>query len=123
MAAEYRHKQYFRLRLNDSTIVTFSSTSDANTKIGFQSQYNTSSPTKTESLEDSGKTLVVLYEFNNKSDQDAFKTAVSVADTTAFDPPDFSHTPEGRDNAHNQTPIVENFKNEWLDGDGNVTTE
>ena len=76
MAAEYRHKRYFRVRVSDSSLDTFSSTADANTKIGFTSVYSTSSPTKTEALADSDKTLVVTYEFNDESEQTAFKSAV-----------------------------------------------
>ena len=79
MAAQYKHKRYFRLRGSDSSLKTFSSTSDANTKIGFKSVFNTSSPTKTEALADSGQTLVVTYEFDSDSDQTAFKNAVDGA--------------------------------------------
>ena len=52
MANAFRHKRYFRLSEADgSTLVSFSSTSDANTKIGFAGAWSTSSPTKVETLE------------------------------------------------------------------------
>ena len=111
MAAEYRHKRYFRLRGSDSSLVTFSSTADANTKIGFTSVYSTSSPTKTEALVDSDKTLVVTYEFNDESEQTAFKSAVTGAysdSTSPFNPAD------GTDRA-------EHFKTEWLHKDGSIS--
>jgi len=111
MAAEYRHKRYFRVRVSDSSLDTFSSTADANTKIGFTSVYSTSSPTKTEALADSGKTLVVTYEFNDESEQTAFKSAVDGAysdSTSPFNPAD------GTDRA-------EHFKTEWLNKDGSIS--
>ena len=124
MAASYKHKRYFRCRTAEHrSVVTFSSTSDANTKIGFKSVFNTSSPTKTEALADSGQTLVVTYEFNSDSDQTAFKNAVDGAwgdstspfspatDTTAYDG-EASFTPPY---------YVEHFKTEWLNQDGSVS--
>ena len=112
MAAEYKHKRYFRLRGSDSSIKTFSSTSDANTKIGFKSVYNTNSPTKTEALADSDQTLVVTFEFDSDSDRTAFKSAVDGAwedSSTPFSPADASDT-------------VEHFKTEWLHQDGSVSS-
>ena len=111
MAAEYRHKRYVRVRVSDSSLDTFSSTADANTKIGFTSVYSTSSPTKTEALADSDKTLVVTYEFNDESEQTAFKSAVDGAysdSTSPFNPAD------GTDRA-------EHFKTEWLNKDGSIS--
>lgn len=113
MAAEYKHKRYFRVRASDSSLVTFTSTADANTKIGFKSVYSTSSPTKTEALADSDQTLVVTYEFNSESDQTAFKSAVDAIwddSTTPFTP--------GSPDDH----IVEHFKTEWLHKDGSVSS-
>jgi len=105
MSAECRHKRYFRVRGSDSSLTAFSSTADANTKIGFISAYSVSSPTKTEALEDSDHTLVVTYEFNSKDDQVAFKAAID-ASWNASGP--FTGTG------------VEHFKTEWLDADGVV---
>ena len=65
MAVAYRHRRYFRVRGVDSSVRTFLSISDANTKIGFKSVYDTSSPTKTEVLDDGGQTLIVTYEFDS----------------------------------------------------------
>ena len=79
MSALYKHKRYFRVRALDSSLKTFSSTADANTKIGFTSVWNTSSPTKTEVLADSNKTLVVTYEFETEADQAAFESAIDGA--------------------------------------------
>ena len=76
MAIEYRHKRYFRIRLADSSLYTFTGTSDANTKIDFKSAWTTSTPTKTEVLADSDQTFVVTFEFDSESDETAFKAAV-----------------------------------------------
>ncbi len=111
MAVNYKHKRYFRVRGVDSSVRTFSSTSDANTKIGFKSVYNTSSPTKSEVLADSGQTLVVTYEFDSDTEQSAFKSAVDGAwgeSTTPFAP-------------EIDTDTVEHFKTEWLHKDGSVS--
>mgnify|MGYP003133144290 CR=1 FL=1 len=119
MAAEYKHKRYFRLRAEDVTgneagdegvLKTFSSTSDANTKIGFKSVWNTSSPTKTEALADSDQTLVVTYEFASLSDQTAFKSAIDgdlASNTDICEPA-------------TDTDSVEHFKTEWLAQDGST---
>ena len=112
MAAEFKHHRYFRLRGNDSSLKAFSSTADANTKIGFKSVWNTSSPTKTEALADSDKTLVVTYEFDSDSDQTAFKSAIDsdlASDTDIFNPA-------------TDTDSVEHFKTEWLHKDGSVSS-
>jgi hypothetical protein len=120
MAAEYKHKRYFRLRAEDVTgneagnegvLKTFSSTSDANTKIGFKSVWNTSSPTKSEALADSDQTLVVTYEFASLDDQTAFKSAIDggMADEAKVYEP------------ATDTDAVEHFKTEWLHQDGSVS--
>ena len=112
MAAEWRHKRYFRLRGSDTNLKTFSSTADANTKLGFTSVWNTSSPTKTEALADSDQTLVVTYEFDSEADQTAFKNAVDGGygdSTSPFAPA-------------TDTDLSENFKTEWLHKDGSVSS-
>ena len=125
MAASYKHKRYFRCRTAEGrNIVTFSSTSDANTKIGFKSVYNTSSPTKTEALADSGQTLVVTYEFDNESDQTAFKNAVDGAwgeSASPFSPAEDTDAWDGEASftAHY---FVEHFKTEWLAQDGTTVS-
>ena len=111
MAANWKHKRYFRVRGSDSSLKTFSSTADANTKIGFTSVYSTNTPTKTEALADSDQTLVVTYEFSSQADQDAFKSAIDGAwgdSSSPFSPADSSDT-------------VEHFKTEWLHADGTVS--
>tara|TARA_E500000178_G_scaffold354484_1_gene423601 strand:+ start:2074 stop:2412 length:339 start_codon:yes stop_codon:yes gene_type:complete len=112
MAAQWKHKRYFRVRGSDSSLKTFSSTADANSKIGFKSVYSTSSPTKTEALADSDQTLVVTYEFDSESDQTAFNSAIHGAwsdSTSPFTPAD-------------DTDTVENFKTEWLHADGSISS-
>ena len=105
MAAEFKHKRYFRVRGADSTLTTFTDVANANTLIGFKSAYSTSSPTKTEALENSDQTLVVTYEFDSMDDQTAFKSAVDATWDTG-------------------TPFtgtgVEHFKTEWLNAAGEV---
>ena len=112
MAVEYKHKRYFRVRGSDSSLDTFSSTSDANTKIGFTSVYSTSSPTKTEALADSDKTLVVTYEFNDESEQTAFKSAIDGA---------WAESPHSPFNPADGTDRAEHFKTEWLNKDGSIS--
>ena len=106
MAAQYKHKRYFRVRGEDSTLTTFTDVTNANTLIGFKSAYSTSTPTKTESLVDSDQTLVVTYEFNSQAEQTAFKSAVD-ATWEAGGP--FTGTG------------VEHFKTEWLHQDGTIS--
>ena len=117
MAAQWKHKRYFRAKDwaggtdgadMRSTAVTFSSTSDATSKINFKSSYSTNSPTTSMALEDSGQTLVVTYEFSSESDQTGFKTAVD-ADYTGENFP-WNPGESGR--------TVEHFKTEWLAQDG-----
>ena len=84
MANAYKHKRYFQIQevQADSSLAakTFTgTTAEAYAEFGFSSAWDTSSPTKTMSFEDSNATLVVTYEFNNESDQSAFKTAVDAA--------------------------------------------
>lgn len=76
MADAYKHQRHFQVLDGDENKITFSSTDDANTKIGFKSVWDTGSPTKSYQLQDSNQTLVVTYEFASESDQTSFKTAV-----------------------------------------------
>ena len=124
MSALYKHKRYFRLRGIDSSLKTFSSTADANTKIGFTSVWNTSSPTKTEALADSDQTLVVTYEFETEADQTAFKSAIDGAYTDSSLPSSLDDI-YGLKNLYSKvtaTDVVEHFKTEWLHQDGSVGT-
>jgi len=111
MAAEWKHKRYFRIRGSDSSLKAFSSTADANTKIGFTSVYSTSSPTKTEALADSDKTLCVTYEFDSADNQTAFKSAIDEAWASG----------SGPYNPAEASDTVEHFKTEWLHADGSVS--
>ena len=107
MAAAYKHKRYFRVIGEDSTIVTFSNISNAQTLIGFKPAFQTSSPSVTYALEDANQTLVVTYEFNSDDEQTAFKSAI---DTT--------WTSEG-------SPFtgarVLHFKTIWLHANGSIS--
>lgn len=109
------HRRYFKMtNKQDNSPVTFSSTADANTKIGFGSAWNTNSPTKTEALADSGQTLVVTYEFNSESDQTAFKSAVDGTwgeSSSPWDPPSDDEN----------YGIVNHVKTEWLNQDGSIS--
>ena len=122
MAAEFRHKRYFKFQGGDSSItgaITFSSVADAKTKIGFTSVWDTSSPTKTEALEDSDSTLVVTYEFNNADEQTAFKAAVDGAWGDSTSP----YSGEDIDAKSGvEGTWVEHVKTEWLNADGSVST-
>ncbi len=111
MAANYRHKRYFRVRGVDGTVRTFLSTADANTKIGFKSVYETSLPTKSEVLSDGDQTLIVTYEFDSDTEQSAFNGAVDSAWSESSTP----FLPEI------DTDTVEHFKTEWLHPDGSVS--
>ena len=78
MAVQYKVNEYFRRRLSDSSIYTFTSVADAQTKCAFHNTYLTSnSPTVTYSLEDSGQTLKVTFEFADNAKQEAWRTAVN----------------------------------------------
>ena len=114
MSANYKHKQYFRVRGDDSSLKTFSSIDNAKELIGFSTAWNTSSPTKTEALADSDQTLVITYEFDSKDDQDAFLSAISVFDTTKVWPA----TSGSAFIPYYAADKIENFKTEWLDTDG-----
>lgn len=111
MAAEYKHKRYFRIRLADSSLYTFTSTSDANTKIDFKSAWTTSSPTKSEILADSDQTFVVTYEFNSEAEQTAFKTAIDGEWGESSQPW----------NGNDSSQTIEHFKTEWLHQDGTIS--
>ena len=78
---------------------------------GFLSAFSTSSPTKTEALADSDKTLVVTYEFDTDDEQTAFKDAIDAA---------WSTSPHSPFNPSTATHVVEHFKTEWLAEDGSV---
>lgn len=108
MATEYKHARYFRKRGSDSSLMTFSSVAEAKTAMALHSAYDTSSPTKTETLEDSGQTLKVVYEFGSEADQTAFKNAVDAVwgDNTFPFADDYS------------TGKTEHFKTEWYGTDG-----
>jgi len=127
MAQEFRHKRYFQLQhthnenganetsptaISDGTtkgVVTFSSAASAvKDYFNFQSVWNTNSPTVSYALEDSNKTLVVTYEFDNASDEAGWVTAVN----TAY----------GNGSAFGANTDVKHIKTEWYNASGVETT-
>lgn len=133
MAGQYQHKRYFKLYNNDtSSYETFSSIEDAQTKLAFGSCFDTSSPTKTYSLEDSGQTLVVKYKFNSNEEQMAFKDAIGTAwaSGTALNGNTAKKNPLriGNPDWESVTPAnvevlqCRHVKTEWLFPDGSVSS-
>ena len=118
MAKQFRHARYFRKRLwADSSLITFSSVAEAKTAMALHSAYDTNNPTKTETLEDGGMTLKIVYEFESAADQDGMKDAVDAVwseDTWPYGFP--GGDPEGEPNPLNGS--AEHFKTEWYGGDG-----
>ena len=119
MAANYKHKRYFRcISDSDSSAVTFTAAGDWANYIKFNAAFNTSSPTKTYALEDSNKTLVITYEFDTADQETAFKNAVDAVwnDSTS---PYVSTLYE--DSTDFFGYFVEHFKTVWLHKDGSVS--
>ena len=107
MAIEYKHKEYFQRRMADSSIYTFTSVADAQTKCAFHNTFLTDqTPTITYALEDSDQTLVVTFEFADDTKQEAWKTAV----TNLTDSSTAWHAGD-----------IEFNKIEWLHQDGSVS--
>ena len=108
MATAYIHNEYFRRRLEDSSIYTFSNIDDAKTKVALHNTFLTSnSPTITYELQDSNQTLKVTLEFDSLIQQDSWKVSVDnlgTSNTAWF----------GSD--------IEWFKVEWLNEDGTVSS-
>jgi len=107
MANEWRVKQHYRNRADDSSLVTFSSVADAQTKIGLTTAHTSTngSPTTTYALADGDQTLVVTFEFATEADQTTWYN--SMGDSTGW-----YNAPSG---------TVEYFKVEWLNPDGSVS--
>ena len=129
MDSQWWHKRYFKQYNHDtSSYVTFSSTAEANTAFAFGPAFNV---TKTETLEDSGQTLVVLYKFNSEAEQTAFKEAVDASwiDGTHWTGDTYKNNPlrAGNPNWESVDPqqviVLENrhVKSEWLNPDGSVS--
>jgi hypothetical protein len=111
MAQAFRHAKYFRVRnIEDSSLMTFSSVSEAKTAMALNSAYDTNSPTRTETLEESGTVLKIIFEFNSAADQAGQKSAVDAIwsnDTWPFG----IVTPDS-------SGAVEHFKTEWYGTNG-----
>jgi hypothetical protein len=103
MSTQWSHNEYFRRRLEDNSLYTFTNTEDAKTKIALHSTFlNTSNPSITYELQDSNQTLKVTLSFASVTDQNTWKTSV---DELSF---------------NWRAPGIEWFKIEWLDQNGNV---
>ena len=111
MAQEFRHAKYFRVRLEDSSFKTFGSVSEAKTAMALNSAYDTNSPNRTETLEESGTVLKILFELNSASDQAGQKSAVDALWSG-------SNWPYGADTDDSTGIAVEQFKTEWFGTDG-----
>ena len=120
MAAEHKHKRYFRLKKADNSYHAFSDLSDANTMLVLKDAWNTNSPTITKALEDSNQTLVVTIEHSSADNQTSWKTAVDNlwVDGTSAPWEDLKNGATGSA-VHDWT--VEHFKTEWLHADGSVS--
>ena len=87
MANSFRHKRYFQLieYNNDSTVETGTLKTHSGTaeeawnSMNMPAVWNTNSPTKTYALADTNTSVVVTFEFENESDQTAFKSAIDNA--------------------------------------------
>tara|TARA_B100000424_G_scaffold244193_1_gene214301 strand:- start:170 stop:565 length:396 start_codon:yes stop_codon:yes gene_type:complete len=117
MAKQYRHARYFRKRLwADSSLITFSSVAEAKTLMDLSSAYDTNNPTKTETLEDSGRTLKIVYEFESASDQEGMKNAVDAVWSEDTWP--YGHPGGDPESNPGKAGLAEHFKTEWYAGDG-----
>ena len=108
MSTAWTHKEYFRRRLDDSSLYTFTSIEDAKTKVALHSTFlNTGNPEITYALQDSDQTLAVTLSFASEADQTTWKTAVDELgdDSTAWYASD-----------------IEWYKIEWLHEDGSVSS-
>lgn len=130
MNSRWWHKRYFKQYDHTaSSYVTFSSTSDAQTKIGFGSCFDTNSPTKNYELADAGQTLVVTYEHSSEANQTGFKNAVDAAwtDGSIFTGNTFRFPGEGKSPPEGPALFekvleVRHVKTEWLHTDGSVSS-
>jgi hypothetical protein len=108
--SNWKHKRYFKMYTSSAadTLVTHSGTAEE-TWNGWSmpAVWNTNSPTKSYSLEDSNQTLVVTFEFASEDDQTSFKSAIDSAYDagTAFPQLYIKHT-----------------KTEWIDDADSVGT-
>ena len=119
MANAFKHNRYIRIRKEDSQFVTFTSTDDAITKCGPKSCFDTSSPTRTYSLEDSNQTLVMGFEFDTLEEQTAFKDAVDAV----YDGGTGGFVAQvTRDQDMMGSAMVEHFKTVWFNEDGSVSS-
>ena len=111
--AQFQHKRHYRIRGADSTIKTFSSTSDALTKISFKASNDTESPTLAHALADTDTTLITTITHSSLANQDAWIAAVHAEWAS-----DGSSKPW---NGEDSTFHVELWKIVWLHQDGSVS--
>jgi hypothetical protein len=110
MAVEFKHKRYIRIRLADSSLYTFTTTNDAQTKIAFKDCINLHSPIITYTLADSNQTMVMTVEHESVDNQVAWKEVW-----------DAEYQNGWPWNGNDSTQTVEHFKTEWLNADGTVS--
>jgi len=121
MAAEYKHKRYFRLKKADNSYHAFQDLSDANTMLVFKDAWNTNSPTITKALEDSNQTLVVTIEHSSADNQTGWKTAVDNLWDSATSSAPWEPLKKGALGVGIHEWTVEHFKTEWLHADGSIS--
>lgn len=120
MAAEYKHKRYFRLKKADNSYHAWQDLSDANTMLVFKDAWNTNSPTITKALEDSNQTLVLTIEHSSAENQTSWKTAVDNLWVDGSEAP-WAPLRKGATSSQIHEWTVEHFKTEWLHQDGSVS--
>jgi hypothetical protein len=121
MESQWWHKRYYKQYNHEtSAYVTFANTTEANTALAFGLVFDTAS--KTETLEDSGQTLVVTYKFNSQAEETEFKNAV---DTAWANGTHWSGTTTKGNSLTEKVLENRHTKTEWLNPDGSIsaTTE
>ena len=120
MAAEYKHRRYFRVKKADNSYHTFVDLAEANTMVELQATWTGNNAVLTKALEDSNQTYVITIEHANESDQTAWMSAIDATweDSTAgfgaiwLKKGSMSTT---------LNCVLEHFKTEWLHADGSVS--
>jgi len=120
MAAEYKHKRYFRVKKADNSYHTFVDLAEANTMVELQATWTGNNAVLTKALEDSNQTYVITIEHANESDQTAWKSAI---DTTWADSTTISTDIQLKKGSmpNTQDCLLEHFKTEWFHADGSVS--
>ena len=118
MAAEYKHKRYFRFKKSDDTYHAFTNMADCNTMFILKDAWTGNNATVTRALEDSNATCVLTIEHPSDADQTAWKTAVDNLWVDGSSAP-WELRQGSIGDVHTLT--VEHFKTEWLHADGSIS--